>query len=346
MEKCWPLELTKMLTNKYSGCWDMIEIFRESRKTGEISWGDRCYVPIGGTQAIVKEHGGEIFMIDLNSENYKESITNATLMAAIAPWRRYKQIYTFKPELERALREQAYDCEIPVEIFDSLPYPGIYIQTTTFEDEDGFFVHLEYDMNRNEYELRLTIVQNGGRINMSSVHLKENGTIMDGLNEYLRVMKVNNCGLVPEISDISAEMLYDDIAERIQLVLYLCAQNKEVKPDPVQEKIVRTPKEPSMIKDKYREIRKFICGEEISEALKVYHRKINTTGETKESSGSQTLSNSIASSPKRPHMRRAHWHHYRTGVGRANLILKWLPPMMIHEGEVMNENSVQVNEIE
>ena len=143
MEKCWPLELTKMLTNKYPGCWDTIEVFRESRKTGEIPWGDKCYVPIGGTQAIVEEHGGEIFMIDFNSQNYKESITNATLMAAIAPWRRYKQIYTFKPELEHALREQAYDCEIPVEIFDSLPYPGIYIQTTTFEDEDGFFVHLE-----------------------------------------------------------------------------------------------------------------------------------------------------------------------------------------------------------
>ena len=346
MEKCWPLELTKMLTNKYPDCWDTIEVFRESRKTGEIPWGDRCYVPIGGTQAIVKEHGNEIFMIDLNSQDYKESITDATLMAAIAPWRRYKQIYTFKPELEYALREQAYDCEIPVEIFDSLPYPGIYIQTTTFEDEDGFFVHLEYDMNRNEYELRLTIIQNDGQISAPSVHLKENGTIMDGLNEYVRIMKLNNCGLVPEIDTVDADMLYDDIAGRIQLVLYLCAQNKEVKPDPVQEKIVRTPKDPSMIKDKYREIKKYICGEEISETLKVYRRKINTTGESKKSSGIYTPSCSIASSSKRPHMRRAHWHHYRTGAGRANLILKWLPPMMIHEGEMVEDNSVQVNEID
>ena len=98
-----------------------------------------------------------------------------------------------------------------------------------------------------------------------------------------------------------------------------------------------------MIKDKYREIKKYICGEEISEALKVYRRKINTTGG---SSGSRTSPGSIASSPKRPHMRRAHWHHYRTGVGRANLILKWLPPMMIHEGEMVGDNSVQINEIE
>ena len=98
-----------------------------------------------------------------------------------------------------------------------------------------------------------------------------------------------------------------------------------------------------MIKDKYREIKKYICGEEISETLKVYRRKINTT---KESSGNHTSSGSIASSPKRPHMRRAHWHHYRTGVGRANLILKWLPPMMIHEGEMVEDNSVQVNEID
>lgn len=346
MDKCWPLELTNMLASKYPGCWDTIEVFREAKESGEVPWGDRCYVPIGATQAIIEKHGGDVSGIDPTSENCKEAVTNATLMAAIAPWRRYKQIYTFEPELEMTLREQAYDCEIPVEVFDSLPYPGIYIQTSTFEDEDGFFVNLEYDLSVEEYELRLTVVQNDGGVYIPAIHLKDNGTVIDGLKEFVKVMKKNNRGRISEVDEIIEDMFFDDIAGRIQLVLYLCAQNKEVKPDPVQEKIVRIPKDPSMIKDKYREIKKYICGEEISGALKIYRRKINTTGETKESSENRASSGPIASSPKRPHMRRAHWHHYRTGVGRANLILKWLPPMMIHEGEMVGDSSVQVNEIE
>lgn len=52
MEKCWPLELTKMLTNKYPDCWDTIEVFRESRKTGEIPWEIDVMFPLVGPKRL------------------------------------------------------------------------------------------------------------------------------------------------------------------------------------------------------------------------------------------------------------------------------------------------------
>lgn len=38
----------------------------------------------------------------------------------------------------------------------------------------------------------------------------------------------------------------------------------------------------------------------------------------------------------RPHMRRAHWHHYWTGPrnGERKLVLKWLPPTMVGVGNI------------
>jgi hypothetical protein len=32
----------------------------------------------------------------------------------------------------------------------------------------------------------------------------------------------------------------------------------------------------------------------------------------------------------RPHIRRAHWHSYRVGPGRAETILRWLAPIAVN----------------
>ena len=32
----------------------------------------------------------------------------------------------------------------------------------------------------------------------------------------------------------------------------------------------------------------------------------------------------------RPHVRRAHWHHYWTGRGRQKLVVKWIAPILVN----------------
>ncbi|MFQ9150636.1 MAG: hypothetical protein ACLR6B_03070 [Blautia sp.] len=60
MDKCWPLELTNMLASKYPGLLGYHRSLPRSKESGEVPWGDRCYVPIGATQAIIEKHGGDI----------------------------------------------------------------------------------------------------------------------------------------------------------------------------------------------------------------------------------------------------------------------------------------------
>ena len=34
----------------------------------------------------------------------------------------------------------------------------------------------------------------------------------------------------------------------------------------------------------------------------------------------------------RPHVRRAHWHHYWTGTGRTTLEVRWIEPTLVLPG--------------
>lgn len=47
---------------------------------------------------------------------------------------------------------------------------------------------------------------------------------------------------------------------------------------------------------------------------------------------------------KRPHVRRAHWHHYWTGTGRTNLEVRWLEPVFVMGSE--EEIDTVVHEVE
>ena len=51
-------------------------------------------------------------------------------------------------------------------------------------------------------------------------------------------------------------------SKMIQLVLYICASNKEILEDEKQKKILRQPKNHTSIKDKCREVQKWNCGTE------------------------------------------------------------------------------------
>lgn len=95
------------------------------------------------------------------------------------------------------------------------------------------------------------------------------------------------------------------------------------------------PKSREFVKDKYREIKKFNCGEMTAKMIRSIdpQSKLQYTYVKHESSS--------VGSPKRPHVRRGHWHHYWAGKkDDRQVILKWQPPTFVHgkEAEEMLKN--------
>ncbi len=71
-----------------------------------------------------------------------------------------------------------------------------------------------------------------------------------------------------------------------------------------------------------KETRIWTVGERIGASIRKYHNE-----QAQQSKGEAIGTHA---SP-RPHMRRAHWHHFWTGpkTGERKLILRWLPPIPV-----------------
>lgn len=340
--KCPPLDLLNKMSNTHPDCWDILEIMRADNGKELPVWDTLCYVPIAATISLVI-NGDESLMYSNPS-----LIDDAVALAALAPWRIYKQIYTFPIEMEELLYQQTDDCIIPFEVLKNLPYPCIYIETQKLGDHiHGFFVHFESDPNDGRLELRFLLLYDDLSIFPLAIHLIENGTIMDGIiafsKESARVGKEKNLPFIVDM-DIVAEIhkgKFNIISKMIQLVLYICARNSEVQEDPVQRKITKKPTDKKYIKDKFREIQKWNCGEETAQIIRhisssprySYYNDATAPG---------------TGTPKRPHPRRGHWHHFWTGKREGEdrkLVLNWVAPTFINK-EKNDENTITRNMVE
>jgi hypothetical protein len=100
------------------------------------------------------------------------------------------------------------------------------------------------------------------------------------------------------------------ITRCVSALVYLCSVNRELAPLPARPTgRTRTPgvKPPKVI----------AVGYQIGAALRAWRRT--------EATGGQPTGRTV-----RPHVRRAHFHTFRVGPGRAGSIVKWLPPIPIN----------------
>lgn len=120
----------------------------------------------------------------------------------------------------------------------------------------------------------------------------------------------------------------DLVKKSMQLVLYLCTSNPEVRPR--QKQIKRSVSRP---KDSYREIRTWDVGLRYGAAIKQYKQTNKTHA------GSHT--------GKRPHYRRGHFYHYWRGPrdGERTLEFIWIDPILVNADKVDGELPAVVHEV-
>lgn len=332
--KSLPLELTNRMAARYPDCWDLIE---RMRTEAGVKFDNRCYLPISGYLALTR------FYTDDTLNNRLGAVADADNLAAVAPWRIHKQVYQFSQELSELLAEQAdSDLTIPVDVLNALPFPCVYIHFPNDPLYDGFFAHFEDDINTNDFELRFLVLPHS--LDMTyplTLHLIPGGTIKQGVDAAISTAR-NNAPL--EISSLlsgeEAKAALNNITLMLQYVLYLCSDNKDVKENIIQKNITRKPKGREYIKDKYREIQIWDCGNEVAEMVRTI-RQTSLNPDT----NPRTVKKGKGS-PKSPHSRRAHWHHYwkgKKGSPDRKPVLRWIAPVFVNctATEIVQRNIVQ-----
>lgn len=316
------LRLLEKYSNKYPGIWEKLE---EVAKENNGSWDTSItYVPVTKVYPFIRDsytRGAEAFTV-----------------ASLASWRQDKQIFTFDKDLEELLVSQADSAmKIPSEVLKRLPYRTIFVKTQTRE-YDGFFVSIDTNV-RKALSIRFTILKNGSDYPLYCP-IDSNLTIEEAL-EVIKASIRDKFGKTPLtgiLSDTVAKQ-FEEMPILLQLVLYICSINAEVKESDTQKNVYRKPATFQQIKDKRREVRLWECGQKTGEII----RRFKVSSANNHSSVSTGTG-----SPKRPHSRRAHYHHYWVGPRDSEerrLILKWLPPTFIN-AHMSDDNLPTINLVE
>lgn len=309
-----PKEILKEIGQVYPQAWQQVKMFRASKGKDLPDWPDWCYIPLAAGVAIATQ--GDV------RQFYQVALSNISpaVITAAAAWRISQGVYRFDADLYNSLVSQPMDGNIPCDALKRLPEWCVYIETIGAKFFDlpivGFWAHLEKDMNDGREELRLVLMCENRKNIPVPIHLGP-WTLDEGLERMQKeAEKQSGIGL-PKINYTS------DIVPLVQLVLYLCAENIDMP---------RVPAHPSTRvrrsgqADIAREVRTWDVGVRIGSSIRKYRNE-----EALSSNETDIDKEPGTHASPRPHVRRAHWHHFWVGPrdGDRKLILRWLPPIPV-----------------
>ena len=236
-------------------------------------------------------------------------------------WAVSKQVYCFDPEMELALADTE-EVKINPSILQRLPFSTFYIE---FADEGIFSSYAHGTFVRVGYT-------NGGYL-IFFLRLRHDLSYHTG-----KCFIYNNDGIptlinrdIDCIADGEVAADWNEFAMfAINALLYLCAANSQIEENPVTKQTYRPY---SLSKNRFSEIRKWDVGVRYGKAVRLMDASdsVSLSQDSEEEITDEKTTSTRHRSP-RPHMRRAHWHHYWTGKGRNELVLKWIEPVFIGSG--------------
>ncbi len=324
MPELKPKQILREISRRLPDVWNQVKRFRADKGKTLPDWPDWCYLPLAAGYAISTQGGS------LNA-NLFDSILSPAVITAAASWRVSQGVYRFDADLYNSLFDQPLDGKIPCNVLKRLPEWCVYIETTKVKFSGksviGFWAHMENDMNDGRMELRMVLICAEGDIIPIPIHLG-NWTIEDGLSRMLEQSnRQTNIYANPVLPNIN---FTSEIVPLVQLVLYLCADNIDI---PVPPKHPSARIRMSGQVDVPKETRVWTVGERIGSSIRKYRNQ-----NTEQSEPSQTE----AHASPRPHIRRAHWHHFWVGPKNNDrkLVLHWLPPIPVRMDEEYEGPSV------
>lgn len=320
-----PLKLCRKWSEMAPGCFDTLDLLcKESHEDMGVS--NVCDLPIGAAYEYlrVKCHLEKDGRARLASE-----------LTGLYIWRKHKVIYNFDHTLAQELVDQAdaitEDDKIPTEILLRPPYPCVYIQTDKPISGNSlplkFMAWIEEDANSHVREFRVQPFADDMEHTKAFMLELTKPTVYDCIYDTVATTSKYHSFARFQLNNICIDESVRAVLRAMQLYLYICSDQADVRDNLAQKKIYRPRAKGQPIKDKFREINMKDVGVVIGHTLR------RAEQESSAPQSNPSADESKQGSHKRPHTRRGHWHHYWTGPKsepeQRKLILKWTHPMLI-----------------
>lgn len=256
----------------------------------------------------------------------------------IADWTKYKKIYELQPTFADYLADTE-SAKVSCELWKRLPYESFYLYfgdreinpekyglgSITMKTCKGAFVRVHV-ATKLVINLGIEILGNGGQEKWIGFALN----VPDGLNfdeaidYYIESRKGIESFDEKRVNEVKAfwRPFFRIVMNACQ---YFSASNAEIKDVKVAKKDRPTMKSKDG-KEKKVNIQVSQVGYSIGKRFEQIYQ----------ASESNSTHIGTKGTKKRPHVRRAHWHHYWTGPGRTVLEVKWLEPVFVMADNDMN----------
>lgn len=257
--------------------------------------------------------------------NDKSEISTQTVMCLVTDyWRKNKTIYDFSPSFLTEL-EKTEDAPVYTSILKKLPFTD-YIMTipSSTQKYNAMFVHIEFDGTDTLFlvcPFEASKNPEHSSYCQCSIWCKDGKNVIETFKETYGEKTAN----------------YERFLKlAIAASYYLASKNAEI--NKIQ---IPKDKRPTIITNRTKRpkrvnINSFAVGYKTGKRFETQVAYSNSqTNSTK-------AEYAISCKNKRPHVRRAHWHHYWTGEGRKNLEVRWIEPVFVLGTEASNAVSHRV----
>lgn len=247
------------------------------------------------------------------------SADDACFYFTVSKWALAKVAYRFNSSFLRALADTE-DSPIQTDALATLPHKAFWVSSSVrTEDNAGMLLYVE--PCPGGCLVSCVLVNEDSRKGIGwrqcSLWLTNGQSVGEAMQEMLAAAGVGD--IIGDGSFAKDRELVDEYTESIRLAIqcayYLSAQNAEVKN--VTAKKNSRPVRPDGTRFN---IRKWDVGFRVGADFE----KLCTTAAAASCAGCG------GGEAKRPHVRRAHWHHFWTGKGRAVLVVRWLAPIAVN----------------
>lgn len=334
-----PKEILSYYNKKYPNAWKYIDGFRNDKGKGLPDWADWCFVPLAGAYSIVMENVDEEEILQNVNDITLTLFKDIAAIGALAGWRVTQSVYRFDPDIYEEIINTPINGNIPHEVLFNLPEWCLYIETPNmvFLDRNilGFFVHLEYDVNKNRNELRLLLDVSSEDnfpellsviIHLGDFSLKESiNKVFEEIKPVIKKIESEDLEILEQTETLS--MLASSLEPFISLVLYICSLNSDI------GDVNNKPYKPKPVKTK-KGLRYFP-----PEKISLWEVGIRVGSALRKGKSEKQYSNTTFTGKgarKKPHIRRGHWHSFWLGPrdGERKLILKWIPPILVNVKDI------------
>lgn len=322
---CRPRDHMAAAGRLYPQAWKQADDFRAGRGHDLPGWPDWCFLPLAGWYAIVSTDAGtERLSLD--------RMPDVSRLAAIGTWRVTQGIYRFDPALYESIIDTPISGDLPCDVLYRMPEWCVYIETPGMQWAGsplyGAWAHLEYDSNNGRHELRILIDAEAGLVALV-LHLGA-WTLAEAIQRALAEAQRHAPGIAIGGAGDAWRTALEPV---LNLLLYLCSENAEID----GKRIRPANPEPKKTKRGWRLFSAdgpstWDVGVRLGAALRrAYHAAETDQGGTH--------------AGPRPHIRRAHWHGFRSGAMKTldgapipaekrKFALRWLPPIPVNLDDV------------